>query len=162
MVELQQKAGVQLGHVGINVPDLALAVALFTDTLGFDLVWSSSLSDGDGDGMARWFGLAQDASVQFAFVGSSANDVYIELLQWTTGLTAPDHALCDPGGRHLALWVADLPTTIRDLHAAGCHVYQPHPAGYVYAKTDWGLYLQLMPIKADGKDNGDPAAPLGT
>ncbi|MGV9823294.1 VOC family protein [Nocardia xishanensis] len=132
-----------LGHVGVNVPDLELATRVFGDGLGLEVSWRSSVSDPHGDSMQKWLGLNTDAEGRFTFFRAGSG-VEIEAIEWNRQSRNRDTLAADHRG-HLALWVDDLDATVRKLAGLGCTIYDPHPSGFVYARTSWGQYLQLMP-----------------
>lgn len=133
--------------MGVNVPDLGAAVELFRTAFGLEVTWESTLADEHGDGMSRWLGLHPETSVRFAFLESRDERVQLELLEWSSSTSDDNTAsLAAVGmGHHIALWVDDMADVVGALCNAGCRVFDTHPVGFVYVRTPWGLYLQLMP-----------------
>jgi catechol 2,3-dioxygenase-like lactoylglutathione lyase family enzyme len=133
-----------LGHFGITVPDLGAAIEFFEGALGFETLSVHELEASKAE-MAAWFGVESRARARFAFMRLDA-DALVELIEWRVpGRDDSVPALTDAGGTHLALWVEDLDKAIALLE---CHsevkVFQAHPDRFVYVRSPWGLYVQLM------------------
>ena len=135
---------VRLDHVGVVVPDLGAAVAFFRDALGFRPLREATLGDPD-DRLPETFGAPAGATLRVAFLGTDGGTV--ELLEWSAADAARDvRGPHDAGTAHLALAVPDVEAAVARLAAvAGVTVFERHRRGFVYARTPWGLLLQLVP-----------------
>jgi catechol 2,3-dioxygenase-like lactoylglutathione lyase family enzyme len=135
---------ITIDHYGYVVPDIAQAVAFFTDVLGFELL---SLDDpiafGD-DSLARWYHVHPRASARFAFLRYGR--AIIEFTEWQT----PDQSTVVPsnsdlGGRHFAIAVSDVDAAMAYLKAQpGVTVFERSVWNFVYFTTPWGMTLQIV------------------
>jgi catechol 2,3-dioxygenase-like lactoylglutathione lyase family enzyme len=135
---------ITIDHYGYVVPDIAQAVAFFTDVLGFELL---SLDDpiafGD-DSLARWYHVHPRASARFAFLRYGR--AIIEFTEWQTpdqNTIVPSNS--DLGGRHFAIAVSDVDAAMAYLKAQpGVTVFERSVWNFVYFTTPWGMTLQIV------------------
>jgi glyoxylase I family protein len=144
-------------HVGVVVPDLDAALALFVDVLGGSCLVRHGPYRGrpDDPGLQeRQFARHPRTEVEGIAMVRVA-DTVVELLQFS----APDQRrevprTSDLGGHHLAFYVDDMPAAIEHLRSHGVRVLgEPMPlpgpeagdgALFVFALTGWGLALELV------------------
>ena len=138
-------SAIRLDHYGYVVPDLAQAVAFFTEVLGFELVSldNTPLAFSD-DRLARWYNVHPRATARFAFL-RYGQDI-VELTEWRT----PDQNTVTPtnsdlGGRHFAIAVSDVDAAMAYLQAQpGVTVFEKSAWNFVYFATPWGMTLQVV------------------
>jgi catechol 2,3-dioxygenase-like lactoylglutathione lyase family enzyme len=143
-----------LDHVGIAVPQLDEAVALLVEVFGAVEHRRGDSSPMAAGAPARQFGVHAHATYRVALLGLGG--VHLEVFEFS----APDRVDVAPrpsdvGAAHLALRVPDVDRAVAGL-AADARVSvlgdvqqlaPPHPrAGrrWVYLRTRWGLYLELV------------------
>jgi len=82
------------------------------------------------------------ANYAFVRLGGST----VELIEWKVPEQSQHLANnSDWSGRHLAISVKDLDATMeRPSQVPGLRLMRPSGKTFVYARTRWGLYLQLM------------------
>src|SRR5215212_2736045 len=108
----QPRAGLpglnSLDHVAFTVPDLAQAIAFFTEHFGAELVFHDGPFSGEGDEMAQRLNVDPAATCRLAMLrlGSKTN---LELFEYH----APEQASSPPrnsdvGGHHLGFYVDDV------------------------------------------------------
>lgn len=131
-------------HVGYVVPDLAEAVAFFTEVLGFELTRQGSLANDESGTLSEWFDIPDDAKVRFAFLQSGTGTV--ELLEARVpGQRTEAARNWDYAGRHLALQTDDLEAALERVRAVpGAQVFKLKDGRFAYVRAPFGLYLQLM------------------
>jgi catechol 2,3-dioxygenase-like lactoylglutathione lyase family enzyme len=163
-------------HVGVTVPDLDEAVALFTSLLGADLLYvAGPWTDDRHEWMPAALDVRQATTLRLAMLrlGPWTN---LELLEFTGGPVAAPAPLSAPGTAHLALHVDDLDAVAARLRAdervrvlAGpTTVPDGEPSAglrYLYAVTPWGGFLEFvtwapgMPYEAGAGGRMLPPAP---
>jgi catechol 2,3-dioxygenase-like lactoylglutathione lyase family enzyme len=133
-----------LGHVGVTVPDLDVAVEFFCVVLRFRLVSRHELVTPVADPEA-WFRLPPRTTAKFAFL-ELGSETLLELVEWKDSQgNQRSTGLADNGGVHVAIWVEDLEAALSDLGAVpGVEVFEPRQGWFGYARTPWGLHVQLM------------------
>jgi glyoxylase I family protein len=133
-----------VGHFGVTVPDLDAAIEFFETVLGFVTESVHELDPGEAD-PARCFGIDPRARARFAFM-RLGDDTPVELIEWKSPTQVRSMPLLsDLGGTHLALWVDDLHAATSSLHSVpGVEVLDARPGWFVYFRTPWGLYVQLL------------------
>ncbi|MGH8962991.1 MAG: VOC family protein [Jatrophihabitantaceae bacterium] len=159
-------------HIGLVVPDLDDALALFVDVLGAQLLFTHGPYRGgtDRDLQRRQFDHHPRTEVErIAMLRVGA--VNVELLQYSS----PDQRTevprtSDLGGHHLALYVDDLPVAAEQLRAHGVRVLgapMPLPGpesgpgnAFIFAKTGWGLTLELVSYRQGKAYESSTAARL--
>lgn len=140
-----------LDHVGFTVPDMAAAIAFFTDVLGAEFILDGGVVEG-ASAMRDRLGVDPAARCRWCFLrlGTALN---LELFEYT----APDQRReppknSDAGGHHLALYVDDMAVAVAHLREHGLAVMgEPEtiaagPAAggqWVYVLAPWGLQLEL-------------------
>jgi len=145
-----------MDHVGLVVPDLEVALKLFVDALGAQLLFVHGPYRGGADAhlQQRQFERHRRTEVEnIAMVRIGPTN--FELLQFS----APDQRrdvprTSDLGGHHVALYVDDIEVAAEHLRAHGVRVLGvPMPlqgpesgprAVFVFALTNWGLALELV------------------
>lgn len=147
-------------HIGLVVPEMDEALALFVDVLGGRLLYLHGPYRGGLDPglQQRQFEHHPQAEVErIAMLQlGSAN---VELLQYTSPDQRSDvPRTSDLGGHHLALYVDDVPLAAEHLRTHGVRVLgEPMPLPgpesgpgnlFIFAKTTWGLTLELVSYPA--------------
>ena len=143
-------------HVGLVVPDLAEALALFVDVLGAVPVFEHGPYRGGADPQLQERQFARHPRTEVEKIAMlRIGPLNVELLQFS----APDQRhevprTSDLGGHHLALYVDDLDVAVIHLREHGVRVLgEPMPlpgpesgpgARFVFALTSWGLALELV------------------
>lgn len=137
-----------VNHTGINVSDLAAAVAFFTDNLGFVAEpLHGTLGGGDPEQISRWFGVLPGTHLYYAFL-RAADGSRVELLQWVTPEQTPVAASSTAvHAGHLALSVPDLAAATQALaQVPGTRVLEQFSDRFAFVATPWGFWLQLSQV----------------
>lgn len=133
-----------IDHAGFNVPDLDVAVAFFTDALGFELQQATPVGPDPAGG---------HTPLRLATV--ACRGIRVELLEYQTPDDRhSDPVGADPAGRHLALYVDDFDRSATAL-ASWPGLSALHPptrltdgslAGttFQHFAADWGLDIELI------------------
>ena len=155
-------------HVGVTVPDLDEAVDFFVDCVGAELLYRKGpFGDPDGDSMERRLGVHPDATASLAMLrcGPTTN---LELFEWET----PDQndeapPISDVGATHLGIQVGDIEKAVEALEGRddvevldGPHTNDDGPTEgltYIFCRTPWGMYLELVETPDDGMPYTDDA-----
>lgn len=136
-----------LNHPGFGVPNLAEAINFFTNVMGLTVVRRGMIESPGDDAMRRWFDVNPQGRVNLAFF-ALPDGTQFECVEWD----APDQAdgmpkNSDEAGRHIALSVKNLAAAVEYLKAQpGVTVFDPHPFGFAYFKTPFGMYIQLVQV----------------
>jgi catechol 2,3-dioxygenase-like lactoylglutathione lyase family enzyme len=144
-----------LDHVGITVPDLASAIAYFTDVLGAtEVSRGGPMHDPTGTSMADTLEVHPRARLHVAVVRLASGEL-IELLQYDTP-DPPSEKLAnsDHGSTHLAFTVDNIhtawhylsqhPSTARIGSAPNQVVGGPNDGmWWFYFRTPWGLTMEV-------------------
>jgi catechol 2,3-dioxygenase-like lactoylglutathione lyase family enzyme len=137
-----------LNHPGFGVPNLAEAIDFFTNVMGLPLIRRGMIESPQDDAMRRWFDVDPRGQVNLAFF-RLPDGTQFEVVEWS----APDQVEgmrknSDVAGRHIALSVTDLAAAVEYLKAQpGVTVFEPHPYGFAYFKTPFGMYIQLVQVQ---------------
>ena len=137
-------------HTAISTPDFDRALKFYRDLLGFEEVWSSSLSQGS-EVVDRIVGL-RDSSARVSML--KAGNACIELFQYATPTPQPSLAnrpVCDHGITHLCVQVADIEAEYARLSAAGMRFHcPPQIAGKgvraTYGRDPDGNVVELLEV----------------
>lgn len=158
-------------HVGVTVPDLEEATDFFVDVLGCELLYEKGpFGDPEGDTMERRLDVHPDAEASLAMLrcGPVTN---LELFEWD----APDQdesmpANSDAGATHLGIHVDDIEAAVsyvsEDDRVELLDEPQTNDDGptagltYVFFKTDWGMYLELLEAPEEMPYEDDAAGEL--
>jgi len=148
-------------HVGVTVPDLDEAVEFFVDCVGAEPLYRKGpFGDSEGDMMERRLDVHPDATASLATLrcGPTTN---LELFEWE----APDAddtspQLSDVGATHIGIQVNDIDEAVEALEERDDVEILDEPrtnddgptAGltYVFLRTPWGMYLELVEAPDDG------------
>jgi catechol 2,3-dioxygenase-like lactoylglutathione lyase family enzyme len=148
-------------HVGITVPDIEQATAFFVDVLGCELIYERE-PPGDDSPRER-LGVPAGSRIQAVSFLRCANAANIELFEFYSPEQREEFPRpSDVGIQHLALYVEDLDAAVEHLrrhhHHHGVNLMSgpnalPGPeAGegnrFIYARTPWGLTLELISYPA--------------
>ena len=140
-------------HVGLTVPDLEEAVALFTDLFGATELYRFARAD-DPRLMTQDIGVHPEAALSAAMLRLT-DGLRVELFQWrapgqVTAMPQPS----DIGGHHLCLVVDDLDAAVAELRGrpdvrgygnGGKQTVGPRAGGrWIYFRTNWGLQIELV------------------
>ncbi|MFE7978844.1 VOC family protein [Streptomyces shenzhenensis] len=103
-------------HCGLTVSDIDRSLEFWHDALGLELVARQSQERGYIETITQEPG----AHVHQAHLRFPGSDDFIELLQYVTPRGEPRRPMPrDPGGGHVAVTCADLPTLLARLETAG-------------------------------------------
>jgi catechol 2,3-dioxygenase-like lactoylglutathione lyase family enzyme len=145
-----------LDHIGLVVPDLDRSARLFADVLGARELHRSRRG-GDDEFMRLAFDVPPGLSFELAML-ELPGGVRLELFEWRTAAGpagGPPHpAAHQPGGHHVCLCVPDAEAAAAALAAdprvtvlGGVKQVPDGPrrdVRWCYARTDWGLLLELV------------------
>ena len=130
---------IEIDHLGVAVPDLAVAVATYRDCLGFDVTGGETLPE-------------RGLEVSFANVGVSR----IELMAPTRADSEVSGFLSKRGAglHHVSLRVADLDKTLAEMRRRGVklvddtpkHGAQGRRVAFVHPKSAHGVLLELVEV----------------
>jgi catechol 2,3-dioxygenase-like lactoylglutathione lyase family enzyme len=142
-----------LDHVGVNVPDLDVAVQFFQDAFGARLIFRfDGIHDPTGVAPGR-LGALPDASFSLAMleIGSAR----VELLSWRSARMTGGLPVADaPGGTHIGLAVQDIGSALEALRSRPDVFVVGEPVTFdsgatvgltnAFARTSWGLLIELL------------------
>ncbi|HWE52223.1 MAG TPA: VOC family protein [Bryobacteraceae bacterium] len=136
-------------HAGIVVSDMDSSLRFYRDLLGFEV---RKQMDESGSYIDRMLSLPETRVTTCKM--ASPDGVLIELLQFHSHPRKPraDRAACDIGPTHIALTVADLEKTFKELTSAGVAFNAPpqlSPDGYArvtFCKDPDGSLIELVEV----------------
>lgn len=143
-----------LDHIGLTVPDLDEAISFFENVFGAVVLVRHPRYQPTADTNVTNFGRHPDTAVAGIALIRIAGNV-LELLAYDSADRCDKvPRTSDAGGHHVAFYVDDLDCAIAQLLDAGVEVlgeplqFSGKEAGngarFVYAKSPWGLYLELV------------------
>jgi catechol 2,3-dioxygenase-like lactoylglutathione lyase family enzyme len=153
-------AFVAVDHVSRTVPDLAAAIAFYTETFGATLMYQIGPIDSADipqdeqgrDWMETHVGV-KGAKLTLAMLQLAPN-LKLQLVQYDKPADRKQDAPrnCDRGGHHIAFLVKDVNAAAAWLKQRGCKVYESIAmdsgplAGKtnIYVSDPWGLTLELV------------------
>ena len=145
-------------HIGLTVPDIEQASRFFADLLGAEAIYDIGPFESADDWMANHLAVHPRARINKLRVLRIANGPVLELFEFT----APDQATArpknsDPGGFHLAFYVADMDSALAALKTHGVEI-QAGPVEmtegpsrgmiWLYFRAPWGQQLELVSYPA--------------
>lgn len=134
-----------LHHVAVVVPDIAEGLRFYRETLGFTLLWRSSLN-GESAGADAVIGL-DGVCAEIAML--KAGSAHVELWTYVQPVGRDRRASpCDRGFSHIALDVEDIDAEYERLSAAGMRFHRPpvdlgNGAGAIYGQDPFGNVIEL-------------------
>lgn len=145
-------AGAGLDHAGLVVPDLAAAVAFFTEVFGARVVFEMDrFDDSTGAGPLR---LGARRGTGFALAMLAWGEQHLELLQWWP---AGDEAAPEPesvGAAHVAITVPDAAAALDVLRQVPGVSVLGEPVTFAegptpgltnaFVSAPWGCLIELM------------------
>jgi len=142
-------------HVGIAVPDLAVATDFFVDVLGFEKAYVIGPIEAGREWLSENLGSGCAARVTIQVLNMPGGKV--ELFEFSPKPEG-DHPRRDElGSASLGLKVRDLDRSVERLRAAGAEILGGRKdvddgpiagTSWVYAKAPWGLLLFVMASRA--------------
>jgi catechol 2,3-dioxygenase-like lactoylglutathione lyase family enzyme len=144
---------VALDHVGINVPDLDVAVDFLTGAFGASVLFRfDDIADATGAALRR-LGAHPDAAFSLAML--EVGGARVELLSWRSPRTDGSIPVADaPGGMHLGISVPDIAESLEALRARPDVEVIGEPVTFdsgatagltnAFALTSWGLLIELL------------------
>lgn len=147
-------------HVGLTVSNIDEALTWFREALGFKELFREDPIDIDNEHWAQALGVPLGSRMEASVLIGCGAGIELELFQYSSPIARRPRPLnCEDGGHHLALQVTDIDAAAKHLVKAGATLMGPindNPHGpwegvdWVYLKTPFGLYLELMQFPKDG------------
>lgn len=155
-------------HIGITVPDLAVAHEFLTGVLGCEYLYRlGPYQDPSGHWMSEHLGVEDTAVMERLHFYRLGGQAVFEVFQYR----APDQVMTPPrnsdvGGHHVAIYVDDLDTALAALHANGLTVLGEPTSSkgpsegqrWVYFLSPWGMQFELVSYPGGKAFDHDPSA----
>lgn len=145
-------------HLGVTVPDLAVATRFLVDGLGARIAYDGLSSTDEplrGPDVERQLGLPEGAQIHLQRMFVIGQGPALEVFE-ISGEQRPAAGLADYGLTHLALYVDDIDASLQRLVDAGGRAlsevhgtsrYEDTPgSGSVYVQSPWGMLIELQTI----------------
>lgn len=155
-------------HIGITVPDLAVAHAFFTGVLGCEYLYRlGPYQDPSGPWMSEHLGVDDAAVMERLHFYRLGGQAVFEVFQYRApGQSTTPPRNSDVGGHHVAIYVDDLDEALAALHANGLTVLgeptvsKGPSAGqrWVYFLSPWGTQFELVCYPGGKAFDHDPSA----
>lgn len=143
----------RMDHIGIQVPDLAQAMAFFCEVLGCECLYEIGELRRDDDWMAEHLNVHPRTVLRGLRYLRCPGGTHIELLSYEAPDQRPMPRNTDCGGHHLAFYVDDIAAATAHLRAQGVRVLGEPKASasgpsagqrWVYFLTPWDLQCELV------------------
>lgn len=149
--------GAGLDHTGLVVPDLAQAVAFFTEVLGARLVFEMDRFDDPTGAAPRRLGAERGTG--FALAMLSWGEQQLELLQWFPAGPADEPAPESVGAAHVAIAVPEVSAALEVLRSVPEVRVLGEPVTFAegptpgltnaFVRAPWGCLIELMQWPAE-------------
>lgn len=141
-------------HIGLTVPDIEAATRFFAAVVGAETLYDVGPFESSDDWMANHLAVHPRARINKVRMLRVAHGPALELFEFS----APDQSAdlpknSDPGGWHLAFYVADMDAALAALRQHGVSI-QSGPVvmtegpsaglSWLYFKAPWGQQLELV------------------
>ena len=147
-------------HVGLTVSNIDEALTWFREALGFEELFRDDPVEIDTEHWAEALGVPIGSKMEASVLIGCGAGIEIEIFQYSSPIERrPRPMNWEDGGHHLAFHVADIEAAVKRLVDAGATPLGPikgHPHGpwkgtdWIYLKTPFGLYLELLQFPKDG------------
>jgi catechol 2,3-dioxygenase-like lactoylglutathione lyase family enzyme len=156
-----------LHHIGFTVPDMAQAVAFFTDVFGAVTIMECGSIDADDEYMLRHLGVPAGCKITDMRVIRTGRGGSLELFQYSGPQGAGIKTNNEVGAMHIAFEVEDAYATAKRLTDSGDDVLEGptlvqggamDQLVWMYLRAPWGQCLEI--VSANGplgyEANGGP------